>query len=256
MSRIGCIAIALLAAAPVLADKPTPEQVRKAVQDLGDKNFAVRERATKLLWEAGAEAEGPLRAVLKSNDAEVVRRARALLDKFDWGVFPDTPAAIVEQINLFRNGERPQRLQAVGRLMGLGRPGYAAVKRLVEMEQNAGDRKALFEHVAQEAQQVLPSLLAAGDVPAVEDLLDRCVLAGTEEAFTNYAAFQTATGRLAPALARWEDDWERTKSTTSGLVLVHLLRAKGELGRARDVARGLKNDSLVAQIGWGEGNWV
>src|SRR6266568_3394759 len=184
MSRIATLLIVLLAAAPAFADKPTSPQIQKAVKELGDKNFNVREKATNLLWAAGTDAEPAVRAALASGDPEVVRRARSLLDKFDWGIFPDTPPAIVEQINVFRTGERDARLQAVTRLMDFGKPGYSVVKRLSGMEKNEADRQALFGRIADAAYRALPALLAAGDVPAVEDLLDRCVLAGGDEAYT------------------------------------------------------------------------
>jgi tetratricopeptide (TPR) repeat protein len=255
MSRAVALLLALFLTAPASADKPTPEQVRQAIKDLGDRQFAVREKAEKLLWQAGVDAEEPLRAALSSSDGEVVRRAKALLDKFDWGIFPDTSPEVVEQIGLFRNGEKPTRLAAVTKLMAMGKPGFSAVKRLADMERNASDRQALFAQMAQEAQRALPGLLAEGDIPAVEDLLDRCLLAGSEEAFTSYAAFQALTGKLPQAIARWEQDWAKSKSMTSGMTLVHLFRAKGDFTRARETAAKLKNDSLLEQVLWEEGNW-
>src|SRR5262249_2947361 len=124
MSRVWSVLIVILSAAPAIAEKPTAEQIQKAVKNLGNKNFNVREKATNLLWAAGTDAEPAVRGALTSDDPEVVRRARALLDKFDWGIFPDTPPGIVEQINLFRHGDRDARLQAVSRLMDFGKPGY------------------------------------------------------------------------------------------------------------------------------------
>src|SRR5262249_43346297 len=106
-----------------------------------------------------------------------------------------------------------------------------------------------------EAQRVLPGLLAAGDIPAVEDMLDRSLLAGSEENFTSYAAFQALTNKLPQALARWEQDYAKSKSVTSGTVIVHLLRPMGKFEPARAMATALKNDSLVEQLLWEEGNW-
>src|SRR5262245_144541 len=162
MSRLSSLLIVLLSAAPALAEKPTAEQIQTAVKELGDKNFNVREKATNLLWAAGTDAEPAVRGALTSDDPEIVRRARALLDKFDWGIFPDTPPAIGEQINLFRNGDRDARLSAVSRLMGHGKPGYATVKRLAAMEKSQSDRQAIFGRIADAAYRALPALLAAG----------------------------------------------------------------------------------------------
>src|SRR5262245_19349391 len=255
MSRIGCLMIALLGAPMFAADKPTPQQIESAIKDLGAKTFTAREKAAKLLWEAGADAEEALRVAANSPDAETARRARTILDKFDWGIFPDTPEPVVEQITLFRNGDRNARIQCVTKLMALGKPGYSALKRLAEMEPDANNKQALFAQMAQEAQRVLPGLLAAGDIPAVEDMLDRSLLAGSEDNFTSYAAFQALTNKLPQALARWEQDYAKSKSATAGMVIVHLLRAMGKFEPAREWAKKLKNDSLVEQLLWEEGNW-
>ena len=53
------------------------------------------------------------------------------------------------------------------------------------------------------------------------------------QAFTSYAAFETVNGTLAAAIARWDTDWVKSKSATSGGVLVHLLRANGEFRRRK-----------------------
>jgi tetratricopeptide (TPR) repeat protein len=83
---------------------PTKEQVAQWVRDLGDDDFDKREIASKQLWEAGRLAEAALNEALKSDDAEVKRRGGELLDKFKWGVYPDTPAKIVEMIQRYRAG--------------------------------------------------------------------------------------------------------------------------------------------------------
>ena len=72
------VAAAMLVAAPAFAQpaKPTDEQIRQAVTDLGDERFAVRQRALKLLISAGDTAEKPLREAANSRDPEVERQAR------------------------------------------------------------------------------------------------------------------------------------------------------------------------------------
>ena len=98
---------------------PTPEQIRQAIDDLASPRFAVRERASKLLWEAGRAAEADLRVAAKGKDEEAANRAKAILEKFDWGLYPDTPAEIVKLIERFRGGDPDTRQQVVGELMRL-----------------------------------------------------------------------------------------------------------------------------------------
>ena len=79
----------LLSSSLLHADQPTREQIARWIVELGDDTFAVREQASKQLWEAGAAAEAAVFEATKSADVEVSRRARAL--NKDWrtlGHFP------------------------------------------------------------------------------------------------------------------------------------------------------------------------
>ena len=104
LAAIWIVAAAALvaAAAPPVA---TEEEIARKVKDLGDNSFAVREQASKTLWEAGRAAEAALQDAVKSSDPEVVRRSRELLDKFKWGIYPDTPKEVLELIQQYRTGE-------------------------------------------------------------------------------------------------------------------------------------------------------
>jgi hypothetical protein len=84
---------------------PTPEQINQWVEQLGDTDFAKRQEASKRLWEAGQPAEKPLQAAVKGDDAEVRRRAKDILDKFKWGLYPDTPTTIVELVKQYQGAD-------------------------------------------------------------------------------------------------------------------------------------------------------
>ena len=92
------------AAAELKKAPPTKEQVAQWIPDLGDDDFEKRENASKRLWEAARLAEAPLKEAFKSDDVEVKRRSQELLDKFKWGLYPDTPAKIVEKIQRYQGG--------------------------------------------------------------------------------------------------------------------------------------------------------
>ena len=252
--RIAVIAI-LISSSPAWAGKHTPEQIQKAIKELGDRNFNVRERASRLLWEAGADAEAPLQEALKGGDAETTRRAKALLDKFAWGIFPDTPPEVVEQINRYRDGDRNVRLQVVAKLIGLGQPGYAVVKRLADTEKDPAERQALYSKMAENAQRGVPGLLVAGNIAAVEELLDRCLLSDSETAYTNFAAYHYLRGTVDQAIARASAEWAKTRSKITGTALVHLYRVKPDFGKALAIAREMSNDALAEQVLWEQGNW-
>src|SRR5262245_43069924 len=251
------IAATLLLACSVhaWAGKYTPEQIQQAIKELSDRNFNVREKASRLLWEAGVDAEEPLRAALRSSDAETARRAKVLLDKFDWGIFPTTPPNVVELIVKYREGDRNVRLQVVPKLLGLGQPGYAVLKRLAEKETDANEKQAIYSQMAANAQRGVPGLLVAGDLAGVEDLLDRCLLADSDAAYTNYAAYHHLRGTLDAAVAKALAEWNKTKSKTAGTLLVHLHRVKQDFVQARAVAKEMNNDALIESLQWEANDW-
>src|SRR5262245_66093782 len=94
------------------ADAPTGEQIGGWVRDLESDDPATWRAAVRKLWEAGKVAEPPLRAAMKHRDADVVLRARLVLARFDWGIYPDTPAAVVQEIERYRDGDPAQRKAA------------------------------------------------------------------------------------------------------------------------------------------------
>src|SRR5262245_97638 len=98
--------VAALFAVPNWADtppapQPTPAEIEQLVRPLGDKRFPTREQAAKKLWQIGAAAEPVLRRAVKDPDVEIAERARSLLDKFAWGIFPDTPEKVVAELERY-----------------------------------------------------------------------------------------------------------------------------------------------------------
>lgn len=81
---IGCVIVAVAAA----ADPPTAADL---TADLGHPLFARRETASKRLWELGEPARPALVKAAAGDDPEAARRAKVVLDRFDWGLYPDTP---------------------------------------------------------------------------------------------------------------------------------------------------------------------
>ena len=105
-----------------------PEQARiaEAARQLGDPDFAVRQKATEDLWRAGAAAESELRAALKSADPEVRTRAAAVISRLRLGIRPETPPEIMVLIEQFLYGgsapaRRPSATWATSRIASDGR---------------------------------------------------------------------------------------------------------------------------------------
>ena len=91
------------------------------IEQLKSPKFQARQRATRELWEFGAKAEKKLRRALVSPNAEVAARARSILDDFDYGIYPNTPARIKTTILAFRDGSEQQKLDSGTKLLESGR---------------------------------------------------------------------------------------------------------------------------------------
>jgi hypothetical protein len=65
------------------AEKVDPGRIRELVEQLGNGNFAEREKATELLDTIGGPALEPLRKAVKEGDAEVQRRGQELIKKIE-----------------------------------------------------------------------------------------------------------------------------------------------------------------------------
>src|SRR5262245_18812266 len=113
-------ALCLLLTAAAPAAPPMPAQIAEAVKQLGDDSFPVRDRATRFLWEAGKASEAALIEAMLSDDPEVQRRARHLLNRIQWGVAPGTPHAMVELIERFLNGSADRQMEVVRDLLRQG----------------------------------------------------------------------------------------------------------------------------------------
>src|SRR5207248_721282 len=88
------------------AKPPSKAEIMKLVQQLGDNDFDKREEASQKLWALGEATEPALQDATKSDDAEVSRRARELLDKFKWGIYPDTPKGVAEAISRYQGADQ------------------------------------------------------------------------------------------------------------------------------------------------------
>ena len=185
---LAALALALLPRS-LPADPPAPgkDDIARAVRQLGDDSFAVREKASAFLWKAGRAAEPALEEAAKSDDIEVSRRARDLLEKFKHGIYPDTPADVLNLIGQYRAGDPNGKENAVKELLKLGRPGYQALLKLASSEEDAGARRQLTDLVCRETIQAAGALVAAGNYAAAEDLLEMSTAGSLGPSLRNYA---------------------------------------------------------------------
>ncbi|MBX7105769.1 MAG: hypothetical protein K1X57_16925 [Gemmataceae bacterium] len=243
------IAILLTVGAP-----PAPEDVARWTAELGDARYVVRERALQKLWEAGPVAEAAVRAAAVSGDPEIARRASQLVEKYDWGIYYDTPADVVTQVGRFRGGDEEARQQAIRALVRLGAPARSALGRLSRRTLDATERALLAEAVALAVRDELPKYLISRDFAGAESLLEGCLEADTSTVLDHYVAVVLMAERLAVVRPQWD---ERAAANTSPAtdVAFALARAAGNRPAARRLAEKSQRADWRELAAWDEGDW-
>jgi Tfp pilus assembly protein PilF len=245
-----------LAVAAQTEQAPSREEIARKVRELGDDGFVVREEATKFLWQAGRAAEAALKEALKSDDAEVVRRARDILEKFKWGIYPDTPKNIVELIERYRAAADPGvKHIAVQDLVKEGKAGYVALQKIAAAEENVETRQTLHQQIAQEAGQVASALLLEGNAAGAEEILEVALWIDNEMARRHYAALVLLRGRLDDRIAHFRALLDREQEIPVAEVLVFLYRARGDLAAARQMADRTSKEPLIQSLMYEQGDW-
>jgi predicted Zn-dependent protease len=252
---LGCC-VSLCAAEPVPPDAAgQQEKIAQAIRQLGDDNFYIREKATESLWAAGRAAEQALREALKSSDREVVRRAQSILDKFKWGIYPDTPKDIIQLVERYQSGDPAAKRLVIDQLLNKGGAGYLVLSRIGAAQENADERRAFFEHLDKESSRILAQLLVEGKDDTVEEILELALKANTESSYRNYAAYLLLRGKLDDKISQYKTEGGRPEGVATSELLVYLYRAKGDLAGARRAAERLGKRPLLRAILWEEGAW-
>ncbi|HEY7326915.1 MAG TPA: hypothetical protein VH592_04720, partial [Gemmataceae bacterium] len=252
--------VLLGAAADTSQSKPTPKQIAQWVEQLGDNDFKMREDASKKLWQAGAAAEPALEKAIKSDDPEVARRARELLDKFHWGIYPDTPADIVALIRAYQSSEGNPRLEVIQKLLESGDVGLRAVLKIAASEKNVDQRKVLGDLVANKLPSAFILAVTEGKYDHFERLLEICH-EGKFIGLNQYAAYWLLRGKLAERISHLRAQLsERPDDSWLAQTLSYLHRANGDLVEARKAAEKARHidphaDHLVEGLLYELGDW-
>jgi tetratricopeptide (TPR) repeat protein len=231
---------------------PTPAEIAKAIGELGSSSFKTRQKASLFLWGAGVPAEPALRRALKSEDREVARRAREILDKFKYGIYPSTPKKIVDLVARYRSGSAETKHEVIGELAKLGTGGQAVLVKLAAAEDDVHLRRELFYRLSGD---VVPSLLAAGRFDEVEELLELALKGGDQQAFRNYAAYLSLRGRLAAKIPFWTKKAKKLTGYQAAEVLLYMERAKGDAAKTLWAARKTGKKPLLASVLIEQGRW-
>ncbi len=231
--------------------KPSKAEIARLVEQLGDNEFNLREEASEKLWQAGELAEPALKEAVKGTDAEVRRRANELLDKFNWGIYPSTPKAIVELINRYQGR---QKNEAISGLLDLGPAGCTALMKILAAE-DAERKKETQARIAVELPRVVPALLAGKDFTTLETLVTASMEGDKQQGLRNAVAYWLVRGQIDQKIDHYKKLAVKSDKDNTD-ILVRLYRARGNPQAARDAARQAGRDDLIAAMRYETGDWT
>ena len=241
---LGMALLALAGIAPAQVQPTAPAKtIDELVVELGDPSFPKRERATRELWSRGSASIPALERAKLDTDPEVSKRATGLLDKFAWGILPDTPADVLALIRKYQaGGATPKetadsRRKTVEELLAKGKSGIAAVHAILLQPLTAEIRAVLVEQVSGKIRREVPRLLFDGKPDEAAILIALHSAGTTPEGAADYAVYQVLHNTLNEAITTSENELKAGQNPASAkLVLAHLYRASGDWERARTMA--------------------
>jgi tetratricopeptide (TPR) repeat protein len=241
-----------LTAVPATWAAPTPAEIDKAVDQLGSPSFRQREKATDFLWKAGKVAEAALLKASKNEDKEIARRAQSILEKFKYGIYPDTPKPVLDLIAKYRGGNDEAKRDTIRALNKIGSPGHAVLVKLAGLENDEHLRRTIFDLLSED---VVPGLLAGGRFDEVEEMLELGVKKGDEQSIRSYAVFLSLRGSLDAKIVSWAAKAKKLTGFQAAEVLMYLYRVKGDLAKARTAARRTDKKYLLTAILLEQADW-
>lgn len=227
------------------AAPPPHLPIDKWIEELGAEEIEIWQKARDNLWAAGDRALPALRAAKKSPDPDVVLRATVLLSKIEWGIYPDTPAEVVKEIEGYREGDDNGKRAAVTKLTTLGRGGLHALRKLLTMESNAERKREIADLLKTLVRPQARDFIVKGDLDDADRALETAA-AGGIEATLDYCAFLLLTGRAKAKAAELESRANDDKAAARTAAL--LRRAMGDLSTARKLADKSGDEALISNF--------
>ncbi len=185
---------------PIWAESD-PAPYDQALRELQSDHFAVREAATRLLWQHAEHAETQLRQAMQSADPDVRQRSLRIWEAYQLGIYPDTPRDVAEKIYQFHDGTLDEKRTIIRNLVVSDN--LNAAYRLIHAVEEAHIRTNLTDILAAQVRAKLLPLLLEQSWGEAESLLARAAIG--DIGMRDYAVFVHLRGDLEEALTQAED---------------------------------------------------
>ncbi|MCX7664875.1 MAG: hypothetical protein N2112_04960 [Gemmataceae bacterium] len=257
--RLAVLSIVLTSFAVLAQTTPvetvTDAQIRKAIEDLGSSKFVVREKASVFLESLGRRAEPFLEEAAKSRDQEVSQRARDILAKYEWGLYPDTPKEMAKLITDFRSGNVDTQIQVIRKLAKMRPIPVSTIFKLVGKVTDEETKIIISAELANVVSKAVPELLIEADIQTAEKFLELTADLNAQTAH-NYAIFQYQTGKLDRAIELWKKKPKpKDQAHNVDLVLLHLYRMKKDWAEAKKIADKIPQQEFQFKVRWEANDW-
>ncbi len=180
---------------------------------------------------------------------------RDILEKFKWGIYPDTPAEIVALLQAYHSTEGNPRREVLQKLLQRGPVGLQAVLKISKAEKDPKQRKDLGAQISSGLPAAFPQVLEDGKYDQFEALLEL----GHDSEIINhfqYTAYWLLRGKLDERIAHFRSALERTPTDKRcAETLAYLYRAKGDLSEASKAAEKSERADLLEGILYEAADW-
>jgi len=231
-------------------------QVKKWIDELGDADFTTRENAHKNLWKAGSDAEEQLKVALKGDDAEIRKRSLELLEKFKWGIYHDSPIAIIDLIQAYQSGTLQDKEKSIAKLIEMGGLGVKSVIKIINAEEQEDVRNSVLSYASKSVSKVIPYLIEKNEFKFLDQILQMMLENRAEGVFSNYAVYailSASTDKIINQLSKNKPP--KISDEINKEILAYLYRSKGEHNDALKFAKESKNPELYTQLALEASKW-
>lgn len=238
------------------AAPPTDQEIRRAIQDLTDDRFAVRQQAFQVLEAAGDRAESLLRAAVRSEDAEVERQARVLLKRIVAHPAPHLPSEIIHRLHRFlQSSDKPvHQAQILRSLLEEGEGAHSLVFRLLDTC-TRDQQRLIFDELAKNNWEVLSCLSAQGHDSFVFQLALQAIEVECESVILHFTFLVAHRGEFDAYRSHFQRLLQRRNRDWDARVAAALARHTADVELAQLAARRMQDETSVRHILVDMGRW-